>query len=150
MTDNDLTTFAFALALIVYIALVLLFFHLRREISVYRMFGAAMPGIIIIFGLYAYIVLGFALTTIFWASLVIMLGSAAYIVSFMRGRRYVREHVPAIKERQKNYWKKRILSEQAKGYTPLLLQKRRQLPSNDELIEYGFDDSDLRGFGLRE
>ena len=75
MTDNNLVALALALALVVNVALVLFFFHLRREISIYRGFGAMMPGIIIIFGLYAYIVLGFALTTVFWVSLVIIFGS---------------------------------------------------------------------------
>ncbi len=68
----------------------------------------------------------------------------------MRARTYVREHVPAVKERQKEYWKRRILSEQAKGHTPLKLQKGGRLPPNDELLGYGFDEPELREFGLSE
>ncbi len=148
MTDKHVAELALVLAMITNVALVLFFAYRRGEISVYRIFGAMVPGIVMIFGLFAYIVLGFTLTEVFWVSIAIVLGSAGYAVSMMQARKYVREHVPAVKERQKEYWKKRILFEQAKGQNTLILQKSGRLPPNEELFGYGFDEPELRELGL--
>lgn len=139
---------AFAFGIIANIAIVLFFAHRRRDISIARMYWAMMPGFVIIFGIYGYAELGFSLAEVFWLSVVFLVGAAGYIGSFMRTRRYVREHVPGVRERQKNYWKKRILSEQARGLTPLDLQKSGRLPGNEELFDLGLDEVELQEFGL--